>query len=158
MQRAAKAKEVKDLKIAMVARTYDKAGAYTNLIIGAGYAGAFAVWGFTREHLPPTATIWVALFLSGSLAGFVAFEVYQMWLRTNQLMKQRQLITQELDPETFLRLHHQYAREADLAHARLVIPKWRIVMFWCAFTGLVAALMLLYNFVAFLFGLPGWPT
>lgn len=152
------AKEIKTLKIEFLTRAHDKAAAYTNIILGAGYAGAFAVWGITREHLPPEATIWIAILLSASLIGFVVFEVGHMVFRATLSLKQRDLITRKLDPRSFLDLHEQYARDADLALIRYIMPIWYVVMVWCVLTGLGAGFLLFYNFVAFLFGLPGWPN
>ena len=47
------------------------------MILGMGYAGAFAIWAGTRQHLSPPQIILIALGLCASLICYVAFEVYQ---------------------------------------------------------------------------------
>lgn len=57
--------------------TYEHASAYSKVILGMGYAGAFGIWAATRQYLTPSQTILVALGLCASLLCYVAFEVYQ---------------------------------------------------------------------------------
>jgi hypothetical protein len=46
---------------------YDKASAYTKLIIGLGYAGFFTAWASTRQYLSRWEILWSALFIIVSL-------------------------------------------------------------------------------------------
>ena len=57
---------------------YDKASAYTKLIIGLGYAGFFTAWASTRPYLSRREVLWSALCIVVSLVFFVAFEIFQM--------------------------------------------------------------------------------
>ena len=68
---------VVDIQIRIIAGAYEKANAYTNLIIVAGYAGLFALWQFTKDNLSRRQVIISGLLTITSLAIFVLFEIYK---------------------------------------------------------------------------------
>ena len=57
-------------------RLFDRAAAYTKGVIIAGYASIFAVWGFTRDLMPPTLSAISGLLLLVSSGTFVLWEVF----------------------------------------------------------------------------------
>src|SRR5687767_2281479 len=61
--------------IEILSASYDKAAAYANVIILAGFAGGFAIWSNVQENISTRARITVALLLTISLATFVFFEI-----------------------------------------------------------------------------------
>lgn len=70
--------EVVDASIKIVTAVYSNAKAYTNVIIIAGYAAFFAMWGFVRADIPLLASLWALLLMAFSAAVFVLFEIYKM--------------------------------------------------------------------------------
>lgn len=67
-------------------KLHERSLSYTNLVIGAGYAGYFALWSLARDYiLPPLARI--SLFaMSVSLAIFVLFEIAKMMSISRSIM------------------------------------------------------------------------
>lgn len=61
----------------LLSEGFQRANAYTNLILGAGYAGFFAVWAFTRAELSTALIFWSAILVTISLLTFVSFEVFR---------------------------------------------------------------------------------
>jgi hypothetical protein len=151
------AKKVREAMIEIVTRTFDRASAYTNLIMLGGYAGAFAIWSFTREYLPKTATILVALLLGVSLCTFILFEVFKMFFSTKTFMRQRELLVHQLPPQQFLQELSQFRTSADTLVLKVVMPIWRVAMVISVGTALGAIAILFYNFLAILIGWPLWP-
>jgi hypothetical protein len=62
---------------------YDKAAAYTNLIVVAGYASFFGLWSLTKPYLSPRWALIAALLMGLSMAVFVFFEIAKMIVATN---------------------------------------------------------------------------
>lgn len=62
----------------LVAELYGQAASYANLIILAGYAGAFATWQFVDKFLSPKARFISAILLLFSLFLFIGWEVWKM--------------------------------------------------------------------------------
>jgi hypothetical protein len=78
--------ELLDAQKELLASSFNQAMAYTNVILGAGYAGFFATWAFTRDKLSPRETLWSAFLLTVSLLSFVLFEVYRSFYTSRQLL------------------------------------------------------------------------
>ena len=78
--------QVLDAEKELLSFSFNRAMAYTNLILGAGYAGFFATWAFTRDHLSASETLWSALFVTLSLLSFVLFEVYKSFYISRTLV------------------------------------------------------------------------
>lgn len=77
-----------------LAHVYEKASAYTNLIMVGGYAGLFAIWQFTRDFLTHTESVLVALLTLSSIIVFVGFEVYKNVSTALLLMRLGRVINQ----------------------------------------------------------------
>jgi hypothetical protein len=142
--------------IEITTKTYDKAAAFTNIIMVAGYAAAFTIWAYTRAQLPPRANIIVALALLVSVVTFVAFEVLKMVVSARIFMRTRKVLVASSTPTAFLRAVEEAKRSDERTLLRFM-PIWRVVLTVCALAALVAFLLLLYNFVALLLGWPQWP-
>ena len=143
-------KKYRDLIIDMHSKAYDRATAYTNLIMLGGYAGGFAIWNFTRDHLTAKASIWVAIFLLLSLTAFILFEIYKMVLNTkhttniaNMLRQQKPIADQMADIE-------EYEKKISSDSLLVFMRVWVAVLAFCVSTALIAGTILIWNFVAIL--------
>lgn len=148
--------EIKNTLIEFQAKLYDRAAAYTNLVLFGGYAGTFAIWAATRSQISPKANIIIALTLGVSLATFVFFEVYKATYTAIRFMKNRSLIFSPQKPEEFLKNVQTHAREEQKLSV-LYIPIWIGVMFVTIGAALIALALLFYNYFAIMIGWPSWP-
>ena len=57
----------------IITTSFSQGAAYTNLVLGAGYAGAFVVWSNTRSDMSDRTAAWTAILLGVSLVAFVTF-------------------------------------------------------------------------------------
>src|SRR5258708_37946291 len=85
---------VVDIQIRIIAGAYEKANAYTNLIILAGYAGLFALWQFTKDYLSRTQVLVSALLTLTSITIFVLFEIYKAHFTSRQLRQYANAVQQ----------------------------------------------------------------
>src|SRR5207237_2098179 len=76
-----------DIQIRIIAGAYEKAVAYTNLIIVAGYAGLFALWQITKDNLSRRQVLISAFLIISSITIFVLFEIYKAHY-TSRLLRQ----------------------------------------------------------------------
>lgn len=131
----------------LVVELYAQAAAYTNLVIVAGYAGAFAVWQFVDKFISVKARMWSALLLVISLALFVGYEIQNMVVSSWKMRH----ITQAL-----LRLPE--SRRFEAFQALLLQGQLRNAMAWFFFvvptvaTGLAAGILLICAFSARVLG------
>lgn len=79
-------------QIKLLSASYDKAMAYTNLIILAGYAGFFGLWNLTKGLLSPCQEAFSALFMLCSLTIFVVFEIYKAFYAQTENRKMAKII------------------------------------------------------------------
>lgn len=146
----------KSTLIEIQAKVYDKAAAYTNLIMIGGYAGAFSTWSATRAQLPARANIVIAFALSISLASFVLFEVYKMTKSALMFMRNRSLLTNATTPQKLAdNIKLMAAAEQKLSLA--IIPVWVVALILSVGGGLIALGLLFYNYLALLVQWPLWP-
>ena len=133
---------------------FDRAQAYTNALIVAGYAGAFAIWAFARSALTTHAVALVALLLGISLFLFISWEIYAMFVRANIANSFHQAV--DATPADFFRRqaeHEKRQRAINTKFAHL----WRLVFLPTVIMGYAGALLLMYNIFASLVTLPQWP-
>jgi fatty acid desaturase len=78
-ERAAREDHEKKIEalIKVQAAIFDKAAAYTNLVIVAGYAAFYAVWSKSEAYLPGTWFVLCALLVTFSALTFICFEVFK---------------------------------------------------------------------------------
>lgn len=136
--------------IDIVSVTYDRAVAYSNVMIIAGYAGVFATWHLVEPDLNRTATIWVALLLAISLTTFVAFEVYKMVIISISMKPQLSLLSASVDDSEFLRQLSEIQRKQKHTAMKLTWRAWYCVLVVAVPTGFAAMLILGYQFISVL--------
>ncbi|MGN6229475.1 MAG: hypothetical protein ACTHNM_18765 [Dyella sp.] len=136
-------REVLEAQKELLASSFSQAQAYTNVILAAGYAGFFGVWGFVRSELTRGTVFWSALLVTISLAMFVAWEILGMYMRSRTLIGIAQAVAQ---PERFEELMLEYkrtAQERSIRFGRL----WLITVVGTVTTGFGAFCILLSAFV-----------
>ncbi len=129
----------------LIASLYDKAVAYTNVVIIAGYAAFFAVWANTKSYLGKRETLWAALLVLISILCFVSWETAKMYITATSLKNLRDEVLNAA-PETFTAKLDQL----KLAEARLImklLPVWRIIVGVCVVLGLSAGAILINGFL-----------
>jgi hypothetical protein len=97
MGHKASAKEMFDLQLKLFSTLYDKAAAYTNSIVIAGYAGFFGLWALTRRYFTRSIALTAALLITISLTIFVAFEIFKMISATLASMRRARAFASESD-------------------------------------------------------------
>lgn len=133
----------------LLSSAYSQAQAYTNLILGAGYAGFFAAWGFTRDQLSPPQILWSALLVTLSLLSFVLFEVYKSFYTSQALLGLSHTVQ---NPAQFPQLLEKWKadrRSADIRFGRI----WAGTFWVTLLSGLGGGIVLIYGFVASLINL-----
>lgn len=145
-----------EVRVRIISQAYDRAVAYSNFIIMAGYAAAFTVWSLTKDYLPEAATIAVGLGLVVSLFTFCGWEVYKMIYTSGELRRCADVLLKNLPPEEFFKEIEKVQRRAERDKLR-VHRYWIFVLVMSVPSGFGAAALLFYNFVANLIGLPYWP-
>ncbi len=88
--------KIVETQIKIVTASCDKAVAYTNVIVVAGYAGFFGLWTLTKAYLSKCQALWAALFMLVSAATFVFFEVYKMTFTTRSLARQTRTLSERV--------------------------------------------------------------
>ncbi|MCI0565105.1 MAG: hypothetical protein MN733_42100 [Nitrososphaera sp.] len=144
------ANRVRNLLVDVQTKVFDRAAAYTNLIMLGGYAGAFAIWNFTREHLTEWAEIWAALLLTISLVTFIFFEVFKMVFSSRITLKQRALLTKALPPDQFVKELQELGLQDSVRTNRWVIPLWIGSLAIAVPTALGAVGIFIWSFVTIL--------
>ncbi|MEQ9190478.1 MAG: hypothetical protein RLQ25_08230 [Alphaproteobacteria bacterium] len=118
------ADRAREILIDILTKVFDRAAAYTSLILFGGYAGGFAIWNFTNDLLGPTAKAWVALLLTISLATFIFFEVFKMMYSSKGLFQQRAILTKSLPPTKFIEEIQMLERQENRKIVKYLIPIW----------------------------------
>jgi len=131
-------------------RIHESSALYMNLVMLAGYAGAFAIWSYTREQLPPRASIGVALCLTISLTSFVLFEIYKMVRMSRSIIEFRDLLGQNLSARDFLAKANKIEAERHTTFRKVLLNAWRFSFLLSVLTGLSAVVILTYNFLSIL--------
>jgi hypothetical protein len=135
--------EVKDVMLEMQAAAFDRAQTYTTVVIFGGYAGLFAIWTLTREHLAREVSLWVALLLGISVLTFVLFEIFKMVVNSYTSLAMSALILNDVPPAEFLRKREDVVRSQRLLQQRYLVPIWSIALMVSVGTGIGAACILL---------------
>jgi len=135
-------------------QVYEKAQAYTNAILLAGYAGVFGLWSFAKGSMTGRATNWVVLSAGVSLLMFISWEIVQMVWRAIAAEKFVKLV--DKSPQEFFELLsvQEAGNRRDSARQMLV---WKCVLIPTVVSAYLAAIMLIFNAAANIFGLTQWP-
>jgi hypothetical protein len=132
-----------ELQKEVLSASFNQAQAYTNIVLGAGYAGFFAVWAFTREQLTAPQALWSALLVAISLLSFVLFEVYKARYVSRLLLT----LSNTLNDETrFLPALAEWKRQQQAHDLRFGVI-WAKTFWFALSTGVAGGLILLYAFV-----------
>jgi len=136
-------KKVVDGLVQVMSSSFDKAAAYTNLIIVAGYGAFFGLWTLTKNDLPPLPSTLAAILILISAATFVFFEVFRMAYTTIGLRDLYGLINPEGHSPVNVMLQRMNefqtrSRKLNLSFHRL----WELVLLVCVSTGVLAVLLL----------------
>lgn len=139
-----------EVLIKILSAVYDKAIAYTNLVIIAGYAAFFAVWGTMKAQLSEREMLASAFCITLSLIFFVFWETLKMVITSRNSRGLLRVL--QAPPDQFdTRLAEQQKGEQKLSVSLLRI--WIIILFLTVIPGLVAGGILLFSFGRQLF----WP-
>jgi hypothetical protein len=131
----------------LVAEFYSHTTNYSNLIIAAGYAGAFAVWQFMGQAVTANVRLWSALLLLTSLILFVGHQVQGM-LREGWRMRHLSDALLQLPAARRLEAAQALFLRNRLQDGRI----WIFVIIPTVACGLAGGLLLLISFIAKLFG------
>lgn len=127
---------------------YDRAHAYTNAIILAGYAAFFAIWSFTRDMVPDRPELLAALLMTISCAVFVGWELLQMISRTWTLLKVTAAFGRSSrDAEALQRLAAYGDNGGGTGNMRTTMFAWSVVLVVTVGTGVSAAGILVWAFI-----------
>ena len=138
-----------ETQVKMIADSYEKAAAYTNLVIVAGYAGMFALWQFTKDHLSRDQTIGVAILLLVSIAIFVLYEMYKAYF-TNRQLRDYAAVFQDPKNTASADTLISTLKALDVEKRRITIRAysiWILAFLTTSLTGFGAALILAYAFI-----------
>lgn len=148
----ADAERIRNILIDVQTKVFDRAAAYTNLIMFGGYAGGFAIWNFTRDHLTERSEIWAALLLTISLMTFIFFEVFKMIISSKASFKKQALLTKAMPPEQFFKALQDFEDQNNKKIVTWIIPIWIGSLVIAVPSALGAVGILLWSFVTILLG------
>lgn len=139
-----------EIMIKVMSALYDKAVAYTNIIILAGYAAFFTVWSTMKAKMSHKEMLVAAFCITFSLVFFVFWEVTKMIVNSKSLTGL--LNVPKAPPQEF----DQRLAEQQKADQRLnirLLRFWIVILVLTVVPGLVAAVVLLWSFGRQLWGL-----
>lgn len=134
-----------DTVLQFYCKAFDKAVAYTNVIMLGGYAALFTAWNFAGKLMDSTDIAIVGSLITISCLAFTFWEVYKI-LYSGRMFKQ---ISNDMakNPNEAIKLLFEHGEE-QLKHNFMHMKLW-VAMLWVALpTGFGAALMIAYVFLA----------
>ncbi len=143
------AQAIIDSQIKIISALYDKATAYTNLIIIGGYAGFFGLWSLTKDYLSKEQVLWTALFMAISLVSFVFFEIYKMIITSKDLISRNATISDPSlinDPQKILKNLEEFDRNSQKVSASF-IKTWSVILFITVGSAVIGLAILFYSFI-----------
>jgi hypothetical protein len=136
-------------------RLFDKASTYSNLIIVAGYVGAFTVWGKTSIQLTNYTNVVIASCLGFSITVFSIYQIWKMAMHVAHFNEVRKLLSETLTVSDFFERYNAIQKKVTRKTLRTSALAAVICFFLCTLPAAVALAILFYNFFAILMG---WPT
>ena len=130
------------------AQIYEKAQAYTNAILLAGYAGVFALLTFAKSLISQTTSGIVVLLVGFSLLVFISWEVVLMVVRAKAAARFEKEITAK--PSEVFALQQRHAQEQIRSSAKLH-SAWRYILIPTVGAAYAGALLLFYKVAVTLF-------
>lgn len=113
-----------------------EAQSYAAFVMGAGYAGAFALWQMVKAELHPTVHALTGLSLGWSLAAYVAWEVYRM---ASAAFAQSEVRAQLDEIDSDAPSAQEVLDRLERRHTVL----WPMALAWSVYPALLAGAMLL---------------
>jgi len=151
-QQEAAAEKMIETLVKILSSSYDKSVAYNNVLIVAGYAAFFAIWGATKPALTNWISIASALLMVTSATVFVLFELFKM-VHSSRAMTHLQSIAADesarKNPEVLQLKMKEYEAAQRLGSLRF-LRIWVVVLAITASTGVLAVGLLAYNYVCIL--------
>lgn len=132
-----------DVIIKIMSALFDKAAAYTNIIIVAGYIAFFTVWGNMKESLSETEMLLSAFSITISLVFFVFLEVGKMIINSQSFRGLMKVIN--APPDQFEKKLQEQQKAEQRLHIK-VFRAWIVVLVLTVVPGLVGAGVLLWSF------------
>jgi hypothetical protein len=142
-QQRAAPQNLLDAQKELLSSSFSRASAYTNLILGAGYAGFFAVWAFTRDQLTPPQVLWSALLVTVSLLSFVVFEVYKNFYLSRALLSLARAVADEANFAVRILEWKRDQQAREIRFGRI----WASAFWLTLLFGFGGGLVLVYAFV-----------
>ena len=120
----------------LIITSHEQAKSYSNIIMMGGYAGLFAIWGFTKSNLAKWQSVSVGLLALLSVLIFVLFELYGLWLRSTQTFN---LLSQLQKAERLNKFPDDYGKQ-ELKRSETLAKVWPFFFFSALLTALLAAI------------------
>lgn len=152
-QQAAAAEKMVETLVKILSSSYDKAIAYNNVVIVAGYASFFAIWAATKPALSGWVAISAALLMVTSATIFVLFELFKMIHSSRSLMRLQDIAKDDnarKDPTVFQEKVKAFENSQRIESLRFV-RVWVAVLGATVSTAVTAIGLLVFNFVSLLF-------
>jgi len=115
---------------------FEKATAYENVILVAGYAGFFALWSAVAGEMPRSTTLWSVGLMGVSLVVYVAFHIAQMVTRAVFQFRMMAVVARKLNDPDFHDIWAEQMQKPQRANS-IVLMAWPVVLFFSVPTGLV---------------------
>jgi hypothetical protein len=151
---AVQLKERMDQVVRAQTQMFEKAQAYSNAMMLAGYAGIFALWTFSKGSLTTKTTDAIILLVGVSLIFYVSWEIYGMIHRATVAAKFLALVDKAPN-EFFQTLAREEVENRRIAGRYMVA--WKIIIIPTILSAYVGAAILIYNAAASIFGFTQWP-
>lgn len=139
-------KEIIEAQEHLVTASFDKAQAYSQVVLGIGYVSIFAAWGFTKEYLTRGEVLWSALLACVSIVFFVLFDVFTMFISSRTVLQLNKAVEK---PERFQEILNQY-KETNIKWSRRYVIAWCFCWPASFGTGISSAGILIWAFVTHL--------
>jgi hypothetical protein len=133
---------------------FDKAATYSNLIMVAGYAGVFTIWGNIKTQLTPATNLWIALLLGFSLCAFICYQIFKMAGHVLHFLRVRSLLTENLRLEVFFERWNALDRQARDFSLKSTVVALLIFSVISVVPALLALGLLFYNVIISLIQVP----
>ncbi len=143
------AAQITEVQTKLVTVSYDKAAAYTTVIVFGGYAGFFAIWQLAKDHLSKDQALWSALLILISLLTFVLFELTKMVLVSRTLIRKMAVLQApevRHDPQRLLQALQELEGKQQPS-VRLFLRFWVFVLVVAVGCALGGASVLGYAFI-----------
>lgn len=144
------AQKLIDIQTQIISASFDKAAAYSNLVIVAGYGGFFGLWSLTKTELVPIMAMLASIFILISGATFVIYEVYKMFTTANMMYKWSTILQNpgaKSNPHTLQAKLVEFQKTSQRFNTTF-IKVWYVVIGISVGSGFLAVVILLIAFLA----------